>query len=319
MISIPKIFPNMLSALNFFSSYFTFDDSKRWALEWLLENDPETAKKVEKLDAYKFSNRGFVCKIIMNNVRVGDMDADLPNRLIRFFEELPVLNDTNSKTHNKPKEAQEPMNNVIYQLEDVVDAILAYTENTHIPEVVVPVDVNMLKKARTWIEKELAESQDMIAKYQKIIDNLQSVYQRCGGIIETTKKQKEMQKTMKQEKQGKIMSTIAMLKNFRYQKKDVVSGVESIGPMKIVGAKKLLTFNTETRTATLFLAKDSTGLTIRGSSIRNYDEQNSYSVKIRKPELFLASPSFIAALKEQKTKQSMARGLTSDNTLLLTV
>ena len=72
-------------------------------------------------------------------------------------------------------------NSIIFQLEDVVDAILSDNEQ---PSVSIPVDVKQLDDARAWMEKEITHAAEQIAKQQEILNQLEDVYTRCGGIAE---------------------------------------------------------------------------------------------------------------------------------------
>lgn len=308
---------NLAGALNFYSTHFSFSDSKKWALEWLYDNDPEQAQRLQGVKEHTFSNRGYLCRMISRGYPLDKSIVD--DKILKFFrniqiDSIPVQEKIVPKKKTE-KADPEQTNSIIFQLEDVVDAILSQKD---IPDVMIPVDASQLKIAKSWIEKELVEAQEALRQQELIIQNLQSVYERCGGVIEAVKKEKIAQKTQKTQI-NKPSSNTAVLKNLRYSKGDEASEVKSISPLKIIGAKKLLTYNTETRIATLYVALDKNGLTVSGSSIKGFDEEKSYSQKIRKPELFLSGSDYMASLKEQKTTQGKARGLTSVHTVLLSV
>lgn len=310
----PNLTLNLIDILNQYSSDYSFQDSKKWALEWLYENDPTEAQRLAGIKEFRFSNRGFVARLLSRGY---NMDPKTPETLLKFFKSIPT--DTNEPVPVQPSSPQskkkvDPMtvNTIVYQLEDVVDAILSGTD---IPPVTVPVDGPQLKLAKTWIEKELIEAQETLRQQELIIQNLQDVYSRCGGIIEAAEKTKKAKAQIK----PKTKPNTALLKSLRYSKGDETLGIQSVSPLKIIGAKKLLAYNTETRMATLYIAEDKNGLTVSGSSIKGYDEEKSYSLKIRKPELFLAGTDYMNALKEQRTTQGKARGLTSQHTVFLSI
>lgn len=63
---------------------------------------------------------------------------------------------------------------------------------------------------------------------------------------------------------------------------------KSIEPASIVGANRLLVFNTKTRAMALYTASDDDGLHMKGTTIKNFDPDLSYSKTIRKPNLQLS-------------------------------
>jgi hypothetical protein len=78
------------------------------------------------------------------------------------------------------------------------------------------------------------------------------------------------------------------LKNLKFQKEDNSFKIASINPEKIIGCQELWTFNTKYKTLTVFRAIDRGGLQVKGTSIINYDESNSFTKRTgRKPEEYV--------------------------------
>lgn len=59
---------------------------------------------------------------------------------------------------------------------------------------------------------------------------------------------------------------------------------ESFSPKSIIGAREIWILNTKYNNLTRFVAEDTEGLQITGTSIRNYDRDESMGKKIKKPE-----------------------------------
>jgi hypothetical protein len=302
-----KTEPNLtfLQLMNFYSANYGFSESKKWALDWLTKNNPDEAIRLSGFSETKFSNRGFVCRILANGYPLSE---DIPEKLTSYFKNMHQ--DIPSE-QVKPKQAKKiTLNSIVYQIDELIDCVISAKD---IPEIDIPVDAKQLQGARKWIEAEMIEAQERLRQQELIIEKLADVYTRCGGIVEATTKKRETAKNAAPSK-----PTLSQLKSLRYHK-DEYNGVKGISPTKIFGAKKLLTFNTDTRIATLYVATDKTGLFVKGSTIKGYDADKSYSIRIRKPELFLSASNPFDALNEQKTTKAVARGLTSENTLLLSV
>jgi hypothetical protein len=103
-------------------------------------------------------------------------------------------------------------------------------------------------------------------------------------------------------------------------------GIKSIIPSKIVGADKLVTFNVVKATCTIYEAKASVGLSVKGTTILGYDESKSATKKVRKPTQFLKLVSEAAGIRAIKnafgdltTKESKPNGRINEDTVLLGV
>jgi hypothetical protein len=60
-------------------------------------------------------------------------------------------------------------------------------------------------------------------------------------------------------------------------------GIDSIPPVKAVGASKIVVFNTKYRILQVFVTDKHTGLTFKGAAINDFDTTKSYGIKLRKP------------------------------------
>jgi LysM repeat protein len=169
-------------------------------------------------------------------------------------------------------------------MEDVVDAILSDNEPKPVE---VPVDKAQLTEAQAWLEKQIIDAQEQVEKQKAILEQLTSVFERCGGIknkiapAKPKAKPKETPATLNADKAKAV-------KTMTYQKKDEELGIESLSPARLVGAKAAILYNTKYRTLLRFVAKPGESLVVSGSSIRNHDEEKSTSKKVRKPKDFFA-------------------------------
>lgn len=73
----------------------------------------------------------------------------------------------------------------------------------------------------------------------------------------------------------------------KYKVKDDTFKLTSIVPADVIGADQLWTFNTKTRVLAVYRASGAQGLGVKGTSIINYDTENSTQKRLRKPELVL--------------------------------
>lgn len=115
------------------------------------------------------------------------------------------------------------------------------------------------------------------------------------------------------------------IKNVKYKTEDTTFKLVSIPPIQIIGKMRLYTFNTKTRMLTEYITESANGFEISGSTIKNFDQVNSRTVKLRKPEEFLTlvqnkTPKQIdIEWKALTTKSSVPNGRINADTILLRV
>src|SRR5210317_80731 len=115
------------------------------------------------------------------------------------------------------------------------------------------------------------------------------------------------------------------VKNVKYKTEDTTFKLVSIPPIQMIGKMRLYTFNTKTRMLTEYITESANGFEISGSTIKNFDQVNSRSVKLRNPEEFLTlvqnkTPKQIdAEWNKLTTKTSVPNGRINTDTILLRV
>lgn len=111
----------------------------------------------------------------------------------------------------------------------------------------------------------------------------------------------------------------------QYKKEDAEFKIVSLSPAQIIGRRRLYAFNTKTRSLIEYFTYDVNGFEISGTSIKNFDKENSRAVKLRKPEQFIPivhakSPKQINdEWAKLTTKSSVPNGRLNSDTVLLRV
>ena len=85
----------------------------------------------------------------------------------------------------------------------------------------------------------------------------------------------------------KSPSVEKLIKRLNYQKMDDNYKIVSINPEKIIGAQRLIVFNTKYKVIREFISTSVNGLQVSGSTLKNYNEDESIQTKLRKPEQML--------------------------------
>ena len=141
------------------------------------------------------------------------------------------------------------------------------------------------------------------AKFQKLLEELQLVgidpevteayshmkrlhVKRFIGLLEGMVTTKKIRKTrvVKKNKTKKLKSPEKLVAKVKFAEKDEELGISSLAPSKIVGSSSVLVWNKKYRTLGIYKALEGKELTVKGSTILNFDEKTSFAKKIRKPK-----------------------------------
>ena len=151
---------------------------------------------------------------------------------------------------------------------------------------------------------------------KKIIGFCDSVITDALKVVnESIKSRKPRQRKQKSPEQ--LVSKLKYLDKFEELK------LESVSPKDIIGALQLWVYNTKSRKLGCYNAEDAGGLSVKGSTILNFNESKSTHKKLRKPEVTV--PQVLNggkvylrnALDEIKAVASPLNGRLNTDTILL--
>ena len=111
-----------------------------------------------------------------------------------------------------------------------------------------------------------------------------------------------------------------LVARLQYQKEFAELNMKSVLPTTIIGASELWVYNTKYRRVSVYYATDRGGLSVRGTTLLNYDTSKSETKTLRKPEEFFKGEGKRAlafALKSIKTKAIVPNGRINSETILI--
>ena len=137
-------------------------------------------------------------------------------------------------------------------------------------------------------ERQLLESYEDVDNetIQKGIKAFDNIFEACDRMIAIANANRKPRK--KKEK-----SPEKLVAKMQFKKNDEKANLESIDPAEIIYAEQVWVYNTKTRKLGHYIAKvldprgmnrPGTGLMVKGTSIKGFDEENSIQKTLRKPE-----------------------------------
>jgi hypothetical protein len=124
---------------------------------------------------------------------------------------------------------------------------------------------------------------------KKLIDFYQAISTACDQIAAEAK-------VLKKPRAKRVKPVEELVKKVKFRLSDDKLGITSVPPTQIVGANYAVVYNTKTRKIGWYIAANSSGLTIKGTSIDNFTGK-SVQKTLRKP------PEQIKDFKEQNTQK----------------
>lgn len=115
------------------------------------------------------------------------------------------------------------------------------------------------------------------------IKAFQNIYNQIDSYVGNSAANKTKRKRKK-----KAKSAEKQIESLSYKSADKKYMIKSIDPERIVGSTMLVVFNTKNRKLGIYYANDDKGLSIKGTTIQNYNASKSQQKTIKKPERFLS-------------------------------
>jgi hypothetical protein len=135
-----------------------------------------------------------------------------------------------------------------------------------------------LQEAYAGKDEQLKEGYSHVSK-----KNLKKLVDFYNEIISTCEMLGQEAKVNRKPRAKKAVSKDKLIAKLKYKKTDEQLKMVSIAPADIVGAKELWVFNIKTRKLGKYVAGDFSELSIKGTTIINFDESKSVQKTLRKP------------------------------------
>lgn len=177
-----------------------------------------------------------------------------------------------------------------------------------------------LKEVLTGKDAQLKEGYSRLNKTQ-----IRRYLAFIDSIIEATESITQIKKATRKTRKPVEKSATQLTSKMKYLKESSAFKIASIDPTRIIRANTLIVFNTKYKKLGVYVAKDELGLSVKGTTIQNYNEEASSAKTLRKPEEILKSVlnNSKAGVNKMfagiKTAQSSLNGRINEDTVLLRV
>lgn len=144
-------------------------------------------------------------------------------------------------------------------------------------------------------------------------------------IVSTANKGSIENKPVRKKRKVKEKPAALLVSKVNYLPELPELGLKSLLPEKIIGATQVWTYNAKTKLLSVYNAHNAKGLTIKGTTIQNYEESTSIGKRLKKPEESIkdildgGKIKLKKVMSEQKTKLCLLTGRLNSDTIILRV
>lgn len=330
----------LTKALNWFNSQWTPDNAKKWLVGYM------TANKYEKDDILKVGVKARkIIPTVAALARLYTNGSVLDtNYHLMIKENIDKVLDT-----TRPELDDDGNPIIVVKVEKpktVPTEMLEFIDNLidrSLKDEKIKVDIydtlQKMKASKFHLDELTKEYSGILAELTELLtkedEQLLEAYDNVSWkavkntieLLETMNTQFKQLKAVKAsvvrkpraKKQQPVEKLVSRLK---YLRDNTEYRIVSVNPVKVIGAKYLVTFNTKTRDMTLYYANEG-GFAVKGTTITNFDEAKSLTKKLRKPnDILTAIDTRINAERQFKNIKSAGRvpnGRTNDFTILYKV
>jgi len=287
---------------------------------------------------------GFVCRILNNGGILSEKDKVWFNDTIAKIKDdlakpkVDVVVDDKPVQPNIQDRIREKASECIGELEGLLDEYILskFTTNPKPYGIMHTLNIKGVhtnrilehwKRIRAEYDNALTTEDELIKEgYSNFSKTeIKKIIGFCDSVITDAMKVVNESNKSRKPRQRKQKSPEQLVSKLKYLDKHEELKLESVTPKDIIGALQLWVYNTKSRKLGCYNAEDASGLSVKGSTIINFNEIKSTQKKLRKPEVTL--PEVLkggkvylrTALDEIKAVASTLNGRLNTDTILLRI
>lgn len=339
-IPISKI--DLIRNLNWYTSNRDYKNSQKYISDYFTKNKLKLNTSLAEKQTITF---GWICRMMSRGVILSEKEQlYFKNKvselsIVEVEKQKPVEDDM-TNVINIQEKIKEKSSACIGELEGLVDEFIKSKGKTTTTPLSVMLEKNIkgvhasnivewFKESRDHFQNVMISKDDQIKEgysnftkpqIKKLIEFHQLIIDDAQNIISNSKKTRKPRKR-KQKTSEQLTNKV----NYCPEFSDNDLKLKSINPKEIVGTNTLWIFNTKTKKLGCYIADDSSGLTVKGSTILNFSKVKSISKNIRKPKDIV--PNIVNGgkvflrnvLADIKAKENKLNGRINKDTILLRV
>lgn len=297
------------AALNWLTVEFGHGDMKDITIEWA-EQKGLDAESLSKIPDFEFSSVGKSVYIINAGGQLSERSIAKMNETIRVLSARgKAIAEKENKKSTVKKFIKIPGHILADEVQDMI--ILSAADDQALSDIIFDSklahnDVNdFINRIRAFLSDWESEDSQCV-EMRELMGEEKSTYNRDKYRIALkiaemlTENIKAERKATKKATGFAAQRAERTVKNIKTKKIDMEYNIVSLPPEEIVGSRVLLTFNTKNRRLGYYVAKEGETLSVKGTTILNFDEEKSFAKIVRNTDKDLAP--FRSAKNERRVE-----------------
>jgi hypothetical protein len=287
----------MSRAYAWYNTNYTVEEGKEWLISYL-ENKQYSSATINYVKAQQ------VPMVVCSIARLLSRNITIMEKSLKFFDSYlsNIKENTSSElkvkkvvNYIKPPSVDDKVDLIMTNIEYAFDSLIttwSYNYSLYNDIKASGIKAPTVKEIHTKLQPRIAQiielmdsgkSSDLHEYYDSYNKTqLKKIAEFHRMLDEDCKKAMQVTKIVRQRKKRTVNATKAVSK-LKYKKEDNSLKIVSVNPANILNSSILVTYNTKYKRMTVFVAKEDSKLSVKGTSILNYDETKSMSTRVRKP------------------------------------
>lgn len=302
---------DLIRAFNWYNYFHTSDDAKNWTLEY----HPDLEEGLKPVPSWELRTIGWTCRMLSNGFVFSSEILTKHNSMLKTLiekyehveEEAPPKPTPKPRAIRKDVEIRNELNN------NAADAVAVLIDEYQFGNI--RKNLNLKK----WLSSEKIDP--LASKHVlETLDELKNpktdfLAQLVDALKENAKNYKPRFTRKRKEKSPEVL-----VANLQYQKE--FEKIHSVDPKEIIGSKEVCLYNTEKRLITVLRGES---LSVKGTTIQDWDEKISVTKKVRKPDELIPDISNTTKARMKllvdsiRAKPQKVTGRTNPNMMILKV
>lgn len=337
--------PDYSSKLSQALTWYTYEKDKKDARAFLrayisANLGKETAKLFDRTpDSAVKTTWGWVARLVTNGVILSDKHSqDLKSYVTSILSIKPEL-PAEPEVEKVPRvSVQDNMKEKILEylgeLEGEIDNILFGESNfdlykdlqaKSIPGAYCPqISTWVMEKAKEFVEVYESTDSDVKEGYSNIGKRkVTSLIKTLSQWKEDLERYGQFKKANRKPRAKKVKSPTQQVAKLKYKKEDTDLKIKSVNPAEMVGASQVWIYNTKYKKLSVYRSDSTIGIQIKGTTLQNYDPDQSEQKALRKPEEILKKVLDSGKVQLRKimsdltTKESSVSGRINEECLII--
>jgi hypothetical protein len=185
-----------------------------------------------------------------------------------------------------------------------------------------------------WLEKNYEEYNGALQRTDEQLvegyayfpkSELRKIVKSLESMISDVRNHAKIKNSNRKPRAKKVKDASKQVARLKYQQHSADWSLDSVSPTRIPTSQLLCTFNTKTRSLSVYFASGAAGFEVKGTSVKGFDDTRSFCTTLRKPKetlnavLSSTPKQLLKALDSIKTKKKKPNGRINECTVIVKV